>query len=346
MFDKVLEFFDRHQSFVLTTHDSPDADGIGAEFVLASVLRRKGKKVVIINPSPIPNVLAFIINPNLFALPLHGNHVKTSRPHMEIETWDSSDQKNEKYMELLENSALLILDTSDEAHLGSMANVINKAKESFIFDHHESKPTSKLTGFIDVTASSTSELAVELACFMGIDIDPSAATAVYSGLVFDTGFFSYPKTSERTFKAAIRAMEWGAIPNHIYKQLMENSSCEAILLQRQALDNLSFLADRKIALMFLRTEDFEIAGADFDDVENIVNIPLRAKEVEISILAREKTKKEIYCSLRSKGTVNVSKIAQDFGGGGHINAAGFRSTKDLDTILKKLLTSVESRLNL
>jgi len=321
MFDSILSFIDRHESFILTTHDTPDADGLGAEAVLASILIKKRKDVWIINSSPIPKYLQFI------------------KEGFEIDQWDP-----EKYSFLMDNAALIVLDTSEEHHLGSIREVIKKVRETFIIDHHELKPSSKLKGFIDSTASSTSELMIEFACEIGIDLDPFAATAAYAGIVADSGFFAYPKTTMRTFKAAMKTLEWGAAPNIIYRQLMENSSCPSLLLQKQALSSLEFHAGRSITLMVLRWEDFEKAGAEFEEVENIVSIPLKAREVEASILLREKEHGEILCSLRSKGTLNVSKIAQNFGGGGHVTAAGFRSHIGIEETIKKLLSCVESRM--
>jgi phosphoesterase RecJ-like protein len=319
MFDGILAFFDRHQSFIITTHDPADADGIGSEIVFAEILKSRGKTVRIINSSTVPFNLQFI-----------------KKPGTVFEKWDSSMQ--------VETSALLVLDTSEEFHMGPIREAIKKTKETFVIDHHEPKPSSKLTGFSNALASSTAEVAIELACFLGIELDAQTATAAYTGIVFDTGFFSYPKTSITTFKAAIKTLEWGAAPNHIYRQLMENSSCSAILLQKQALANLEFFANKKIALMVLRKEDFEIAGAEFEEVENTVNVPLKAKEIEVSILVKEKSTGEFFCSMRSKGNVNVSKIAQEFGGGGHVTAAGFRGCEGIETVVNKLLTIVESRL--
>ena len=322
MFDNILSFFDRHNSFILTTHDSPDADGLGAELVLASILKKAGKNVRIINSSPAPENLHFIQNDT------------------DIEIWDPNIHHS-----IYENFAMLILDTCEEHHLGSVREAIKKARETFIIDHHEPKPMSRLKGFVDTFASSTSELAIELACTMGAELDLHTATAAYAGIVYDSGFFAYPKTSIRTFQAAIKTMEWGADPNHIYRQLKENSLCSAILLQKQALSHLEFHAEKKIAFMALGREDFIKAGAEYEEVENIVNIPLRAKEVEVSLLLKEKENSEVFCSLRSKGKVNVSKIAQEFGGGGHVTAAGFRSLLDIEETKKKLLDCVISRLS-
>jgi len=327
MFDNVLAFINRHQSFILTTHDSPDADGIGAEYVMSLILQKKGKDVKIINSSNVPVNLQFLINPDY-----------------KINKWDTSMLVSAEHLALLESSAILVLDASEELHLGPIREDLKKAKEVFFIDHHEPKAACKLKGLNDPEASSVSEIAIELAGLTGVKLDPKTATAAYCGIIYDTGFFSYPKTSGRTFQAAIKTLEWGANPNHVYRQLMENSTCAAVLLQKQAMANLEFFMDRKIAVMFLRKEDFEKSGAEFDEVENIVNIPLKAKEVEVSTLVREKTTGEVYCSLRSKGSINVSKIAQAFNGGGHVTSSGFRSFEDVDSTIKNLLSFVEAQI--
>ena len=322
MFENVLSFIDRHQSFILTTHDSPDADGLGAQIVFAAILKKLGKSSRLINNDPVPAHLGFIDNLRL------------------VENWNA-----EKHRPLLRDAALIILDTAAEYHIGSMSEALKTVKEAFTFDHHEPVPWPKLPGFNDPAAASTSELAIELACYMGIELDAQTATAAYAGIVYDSGFFAHPKTSLRTFRAAMTALEWGADPNYIYRQLMESASYQALLLQKQALSNLEFYAGKQIALLTLSKEDFEMIGAGFEDAENIVNIPLKVGEVEVSVLIKEKPDGEVRCSLRSKGRVNVSKVAQEFGGGGHTTAAGFKSSSGMEEILNKLLADVEARLN-
>ncbi len=321
MFDNVLSFFNKHNSFILTTHSPPDADGLGAEIAIASILKKIGKKVSVINAEPIPELFKFMDSSSL------------------TEIW--SDEKHSK---LLENSAIMVLDTSEEFLIGSMRKVLKKSKEVFYIDHHEPKQNVTLHGLLDPTATSVAELSIELACAMGIELNAQEAAAVYAGIVYDSGFFAYPKTSLRTFKAALKAVEWGVQPNAIYRQLVENVSCAAILLKKQVLSTLKFYEDKKIAVMTIRKEDFENTGAVFEDAENIINIPIAAREVEISLILKEKSEGEVRCSLRSKGKVNVSKIAQEFGGGGHVTAAGFRCSVSMEEIFEKLLSVLKERL--
>jgi phosphoesterase RecJ-like protein len=322
MFESVLSFIDRHHSFILTTHDSPDADGIGAQMVFASILKQKGKAVRVINADPVPPSLAFMDSGSL------------------VEVYDAY-----KHAALLETSALLILDTSEENHIGSIRKILKKVKEVFAFDHHELKPRM-IPGFLDSASASTVEMTIELVDLLGLNLDEQTATAAYAGIVYDSGFFAYQKTGIRTFNAAIKTLEWGAQPSIIYRQMVENGTYEAILLQKQALSKLEFYSEKRIAVMILRKEDFELTGADFEEAESIVNIPLKAREVEVALLLKEKPTGEARCSLRSKGKVNVSKIAQVFGGGGHVTAAGFIfQGAAMEKTLKKLLDNINERLN-
>jgi phosphoesterase RecJ-like protein len=322
MLDQVLAFLDKHRSFILTTHDPADADGLGAELVFAALLKGRGKECRIINAAPMPEIFAFM------------------DPARLVEQWDG-----DAHWDLLEKSALLIVDTSDEYNIGIMKNIIGRAREIFVVDHHEPKPLCTLTGLIDSGAAATCELAVEIAEAAGISLDPVIARAAYSGLVYDTGFFAYSKTTLRTFTAARRLLEQGAVPYEVYQWLNENASTGALLLQKQVFSTLELYAGGAVAAQIMRKEDLRDCGARFEDAEGFINAPMRAREITVSVLIKETPEGKVRCSLRSRGTVNVSKIAQDFGGGGHVSAAGFRSEKGIEETLKAVIAKIETHLD-
>jgi len=322
MLEKIQAFIDRHQSFILTTHDPADADGLGAELVFAAILKKRGKACRIINGSEVPVMFRFMDPDGL------------------IEHWDT-----EKHSDTARQSAMLVLDTSDEYYTGCMREIFKQVKEVFTVDHHEPKAHTILSGFIDPLAASTSELAVDLAMEMGVEFPPQVAMAAYTGIVYDTGFFAYSKTTLRTFKAAIKTIESGADTHNVYIQLMESATLGALLLQKQAFSKLEIHSRGRIATMVLSKEDLALCSASYEDAEAFVNMPLKVREVEVSIIVKETPTGEVRCSLRSKGKVNVSKIAQDFGGGGHTAAAGFKSKLNLEQTLNKVLSTVTARLD-
>ena len=322
MLDQVLTFFERHEFFILTTHDPADADGLGAELVFAAILRGRGKTVRIINATAMPERFRFM------------------DPARLVEQWDA-----DLHRKLLEQAALLIVDTADEYNIGILKNIISQVREVFVVDHHEPKPLAMLEGLVDPGAAATCELAVEAAIAAGTALDTNTARAAYTGLVYDTGFFAYSKTTMRTFTAARRLLEWGVVPNEVFRWLNENASTAALLLQKQVLSTLSLHARGTVATQVMRKEDLLISGARFEDAEGFINMPLRAREIVVSILVKENSEGKIRCSLRSKGAVNVSQIAQSFGGGGHVSAAGFRSDRSVDETLAAVLAKIEATLD-
>jgi len=317
MTEKLKAFLERHDLFILTTHDPADADGLGAELVFACILRGYGKEFRIINSGPVPEQFAFMDARGV------------------IESWDP-----EKHDALPERAAAVMLDTADLHNIGLMRDVVCRAKEVFIIDHHQIMSPSFFHGVCDPSAASTCELVVELAVEAGVTIDPDAAFAAYTGMVYDTGFFAYQKTGPRSFRAAVTLLELGANPNEAYRTLCENSTSRSLLLQKRAFAGLELHCGGRAASQILRHEDFAETGAENDDADGFVNVPLRAKEILVSVIVKESRKGKVKCSLRSKGDLDVSKIAHDFGGGGHVNAAGFKSDLNVDQTLALVLTKI------
>jgi phosphoesterase RecJ-like protein len=319
---KTLEFIRRNSSIILTSHEGADADGIGAEMLMAHILENMGREVRVINSGPTAPRYAFM------------------NPEEKIEVWDES-----KHGDLLGKSGLIIVDTSDEYHIGALKDILPRVKEVFVIDHHEPNPFSSLTGYIDSKASSTCEIVVDIARKARVALNTACAVAVFAGISYDTGSFAYKKTTAKTFKAALSMINAGAVPAQIYSALNESDSLGALLLQKQVISSLKLHNLGRIAVQVLKKEDLEATGGEFEEAEAFINVPLRSREVEVSILIKENREGLVRCSLRSKGQINVSKIAQQFGGGGHATAAGFKSSQGVDETLLRVLEKVESVLD-
>jgi phosphoesterase RecJ-like protein len=322
MTEKVLDFLKRHDSLVLTTHEGADADGIGSELVFAQICRELGKKVRIFNTAPLPEHFAFI------------------DPQKEIEVWNMSLAG-----EIPKNTALVILDTADEYNIGKLKEFVSLALEVFVIDHHEPNQFNVWDGYIDNTASSTCEMVIEIARAAGVVPNQVSAAAAYAGIVYDTGFFAYSKTTARTFRAALSLVEAGVNPYRIYHELNETAATAALLLQKQVLSTLELRNGGRVAVQILRKKDLEAFQASIEDAENFINIPLRSRDIVVSVMVKENREGQIRCSLRSKGQINVSKIARIFGGGGHVSAAGFRSKDSIEETLSKVLEKITGLLD-
>ena len=312
----VFEFLKRHSSLIITTHDPADPDGLGAEKVLYLIAKSMGKHVRIINSGQMPENYRFMDTDNL------------------VETWKDVTES------LPREAALAIVDTSDEYNIGELRDIIPYASEVFFIDHHEHSAFCTLKGYTDETASSVCELMVELAEAAGVTLSLSHARAAYAGIVYDTGFFAYPKTTTRTFRAALSLIGAGVRPYDIYQALCENISNRTLLLQRAVFSSLEIRNQGRVALQVLRKSDLEKTGANYEDTDNFVNTPMKSREIEVSIVVKENREGQIRCSLRSKGKVNVSELAQNLGGGGHITAAGFKTKMSIDETVDIILNKV------
>lgn len=316
-------FIDSFDSFVLTTHTGPDADGIASELVLSRLLTHLGKRSRIVNSDGLPVRFSFL------------------DPRHLVEKWDFS-----RHHLLPAQGGLIILDTSDEFNLGIMAEeALPQARGIFMVDHHEPSPLTKLPGHIDTDAASTSEIIYALAVSYGMPIDEEAAAAAFTGLVYDTGSFIYPKTSASTFRTALALVEAGAVPHRVHRNLYENAPLSALLLQKRVLSSLEILSAGSVSVLTLTRRDLEETGASYEDSENFINIPLQCRDIVVSVFLKENEDGRLRCSLRSKGTVNVSKIAQGFGGGGHRTAAGFKGRAGLAETKAEVLQRVISALD-
>jgi phosphoesterase RecJ-like protein len=310
----ITDFIVQNTRFVLTTHDAPDADGIGAELALAFILEGLGKEALILNASAVPERFRFM------------------DPLNRAGVWDQ-----EKHRDLPAAAALIILDTSDEFHTGAMKDVIPLFHKVMTIDHHELNPRSSLRGYIDPGAAATCELVLDIAAHFNQTLDRNTAAAAFAGLSYDSGSFSYSKTTARTFTAARILVEAGARPYEIHGYLNESASTASLLLQSRILAGLTLHCGGRVAAMTLRQADLAATGALFEDAESFINIPLKSRDIAVSIMVKENEDGKIRCSLRSKGAVNVSKIAQQFSGGGHAQAAGFRSDAALEATMDQVL---------
>jgi len=316
MIEAVFEFLKRHDSLIITTHENPDPDGIGAELVFYQIMETMGKQAYIVNSCPTPEQYRFMDTENI------------------LQTWEEVKES------LPKGSALVILDTSDEYNIGKIKDYIPHSAEIFLIDHHEHNEFCTFDNWIDSKASSTCELTVELATAAGVHLTPKNSMAAFAGIAFDTGFFAYSKTTARTFKAAMTLSESGINPYEIYREFYENTSIAALLLEKAVLSSMEILNEGKIVVQTLKKEDLEKSGAVLEDSDGFINVPLKCRDIKVSILLKENREGTLRCSLRSKGEINVAKIAQSFGGGGHITASGFKSQVSIEETKRLILDRV------
>jgi phosphoesterase RecJ-like protein len=167
------------------------------------------------------------------------------------------------------------------------------------------------------------------------------ATALFVGIVADTGWFMFSNTRPVTLRLAARLMEAGVDTDRVYQLLYQNERAERIALHTRGLAGMELLDNGRIAVMKIRKSDFAAANAHINDTENLINIPLQIRTVEVSVLVSEPMDAgPVRVSLRSKGQVDVARFAEQFGGGGHARAAGLKFETSLDEAHDKVVSAL------
>jgi bifunctional oligoribonuclease and PAP phosphatase NrnA len=311
-----VDFLRRTDKLIITAHDTPDGDALGSECAIRRALLGMGKKAIILNADPTPRKFAFLDPDNAICVLQDEAQVP-----VDVETY-----------------GLLMLDTNDIHNIGCTATlVLPRVREYFIVDHHENEEDVLTGNLILKSASSTAEIVYQILREMGIEIDLPMAEALYTGIIYDTGCFIYPKTTAITFDIARHLVQCGVQPNAVYTRVYESNSISALLLQSRVLSTLELAHANHVALLTMSREMIRDSGANYEEADGIINIPLRSEDVRVSIFFKENTDGLLRCSLRSKGAINVAEIAQTFGGGGHQTAAGFKCRLSMEKTKRAIL---------
>ncbi len=316
--DDIREFFDENDKFLLTTHESPDGDGLGAEYALCSALLDIGKEVQILNSDPSSSKYDFFDQKRLIkTLGVDGD-----------------------YPDDLSNWTLVILDT-EPTNIGSITEtVLNKCLDVVVLDHHSPKKTLEYRNWLVPDSSSTCEMVFRILEAMRVGFKRDVAIALYTGIVYDTGSFIYPKTQARTFRIAETLVSSGAVPNEIFTKLYESKSKGALMLQSLVTSTMILYEEDRVSVQIMPRETLIASGAEYDESQEIVNIPLQCAKVRVSVFFKENEQGVRRCSIRSKGEVDCAAISHSFGGGGHKTAAGFRFDKPFIEIQDEVLEAM------
>jgi phosphoesterase RecJ-like protein len=313
---KLLNLIKENRNFLIVSHINPEGDAIGSCVALSLGLQKIGKSVYILNRDPVPEIVKF--------LP-HSGRVSQKVPSQKFDV-------------------VFIIDCVNMERTG-FNNL--RAEHVVIIDHHipqsgnveSTASTPASINFIDPEASAAGELVYKLLYSLKIPIDRDIAVNLYTAIFTDTGGFRYSNTHPETLNIAARLIESGADPWQVTIEIYESSSYNRLKLLAQSLATLE--KKDRIAWITITREMFKKTQTSAEDTENFVDYPRTIYGIEVSVLFREDKKNSYKISFRSKGNVNVEKIAKTFGGGGHANAAGCKVYGTLPEVKKKILNVVK-----
>ncbi|MCA9247320.1 MAG: bifunctional oligoribonuclease/PAP phosphatase NrnA [Planctomycetales bacterium] len=304
--------------FVLTSHQRADCDALGSELALAGILESLGKQVRIAQPDPVPNNLLFI------------------DPHNKINVLGESITADE----VAQADVLMVLDTSAWIQIGPMGDVLrNFAGHKVVVDHHVSSDDLGAIVLKDSTAPATGCLVLEAADALGAEIDQSIAEALFLAISTDTGWFRFPSVKSDTYRQIARLIDAGARPEKLYAQLYERERLARLWLRGHILRHAHAELAGRLMHATVKRADFDACGADTTDTEDAINFLLRVKGSEVALLFVELPDGQVKISFRSRGSFDVRKFAEQFGGGGHTMAAGATVAGKIDQVRETLLAA-------
>jgi phosphoesterase RecJ-like protein len=274
---------------VVTSHARPDGDAIGSALACGQILRRMGKQADVVMHDGVPRIY---------------QNLPFADRVIQADVAPSSDA-----------AIVLECDSIKRTLLGGL-------EDRFLIsiDHHVSARNFAHVNWIDSSAMATAELVYRMARLAGVPIDPDIATCLYTALMTDTGSFMFEGVNEHTFALARELVLAGADPARCARHIYFGHSTAKLRLLGAALSNLH--REGPLAWIWVTQEQMERFGAREEDCEGLVNYALSIGDVQVAIFFRELPDQRWRVSLRSKGEVNVSTVAEHFGGGGHKCASG------------------------
>jgi phosphoesterase RecJ-like protein len=310
---ELLNFLRNEDNFLIATHINPDGDGLGSAIALSMSLQGFGKKTVLLCKDPVPHQYRFLPG------------------HEGFHTFDNAKD--------FEN--IILVDCNDIDRITTDKSQISNLKFqiSAVIDHHESERPFGDIRWVMPDSAATGLMIYHLIKELGIKLTSDMAVNLYAAIAVDTGNFRYENTTPEVLRVAADLTGAGARPHVIYRWLFEAWSEGRFDLFMKVLNTLQ--KEDGIAIVKVTRKMFEETSTTPDDTEHFVEFPRIVKDVKVSVLFREIDDTHYKISLRSKDDINVARVAEAFGGGGHKNAAGCRIKADFETAKKEILTQVK-----
>jgi bifunctional oligoribonuclease and PAP phosphatase NrnA len=320
--DRVVDALRSGERFLLTAHEGPDGDALGSLLAMHHVLRQLGKDSVM------------FLDAKEFPLPVEYRFL----PLEEVFHEPPAD---------VVDRTLVFLDCGNidrmpvEFLRRDGARVVN-------IDHHHDNTRFGSVNLVDTEASCTAEIVLDVAKRLGADITPEIASALYVGLVTDTGKFMYENTGPAAHRMAAELIEAGVDVDDTYRRLYERVPIEKLRLIARALEKIERHDEGRFTVTYISADDYEATGAGEVLTEGIIDFVRALEGTAVAAVIRDKTdggRSARKVSLRSTdGTVDVSAIARIHGGGGHRRAAGFGSNLSYAELVEFLRAEVSAQI--
>jgi phosphoesterase RecJ-like protein len=316
--DRIILQLINSRHILVATHTNPDGDAIGSLLAMGLALKAMDKQVTLYNCDPIPAVYRYL-----------GGMDRISHRMGRPEMYDTA----------------LILDCSNLSRVGAIAGPLHKIETLINIDHHPTNTRFGHLQLIDPSACASAEIVYRLIKALGVSLTKAMATAIYTGILTDTGSFRFQNTNRNAFMICEEMVGLGVDPYLIAQHVYGTYSLGRLKLINLALDSIEISDNGKLSLMVVTQEMLEASGTHPFDVDGLISYARSIENVQVAILIQERTDesastqdgRSYHVSLRSNGAVDVGAIAGAFGGGGHYSAAGFSISAPLEELKGKVL---------
>jgi phosphoesterase RecJ-like protein len=308
------------QSILVTSHEDPDGDSIGSQLAIRQLAAAYGKDAVIINAGDIPLKYRFL--PDI-------EQIRNIRKYGGSGSFDLA----------------FILECPDVERAGEVRNLISAQTALINIDHHPDNHKFGSVNLLDADASAVGEMLFDVFLNMDMAIDKNTATWLYTAILTDTGRFRYSSTTRKTMETAGRLIELGADPREICDNIYYSITPSTLRLTGQVLADIKFFEGGKICLLQLTRKQLADNSTDMSETDGLTDYTLFGRNVIVGGLLKEINDGRTKVSLRSRNSIDVSRLAHRYNGGGHHNAAGYTINLPLDKAGDRLLCDLKELLN-
>src|SRR5450631_777385 len=299
------------ERIALACHVTPDGDALGSMLGLFHVLRTTRADVVASFPSP------FVVAPHYREL-----------PGLELLTKPDDFPRTPDVM--------VTFDCGSLARLGDLEGPATAARELIVLDHHISNDRYGTVNVIEPDAAASGWVVHRLIDDLGLPLNRDAAVCLYTAIVCDTGRFQYDTTTPEVFDLARRLTEFDIPVARLSRSLFEEHRFQYLQLLADALSHAELVREQQFVWTAVTQAMLGYHDVTMDEVEGLIDILRRTQEAEVTCVLKEEPDGPVRVSLRSLGAVDVRRIAEAHGGGGHRYAAGFTSELDIPTTVARI----------
>lgn len=311
---KVIDAIKKYSKFLITSHISLEGDALGSELALASLLKKLGKQVFIINSDTTPSNYRFL--PGVKRI-----HHELTKPAFE---------------------AAFIVDCSNRHRIGQVTSLIDDHKPIINIDHHIGNKQFGKINWCDPGASSAGEMIYRLFKLSQTKLDKKDALNIYVAILTDTGCFRHSNTTSTTLLISSKLLKFGIEPAKIYAKIYEDISAQDVTYIAKVISKMSFAANNKIAWVKIDKFEFKKMKGKQEVLDKILDFAKSINTVKVVAVFCQLNKRLIKLNFRSKKPIDVQRIALLFGGGGHKYASGCLIKASLKEAEKKVLKQVKA----